>query len=367
MNYGCGGNASSGNMTPKYPTGEHHMGIVESRSRQERRKLQQAHQKQIDEICKYAGTERCYRFDDSLNCTRQDGIVQISNAHSVHKATMKNQLGNVLKTFGLPRTKRASSTLYSGRGPWNEHPGSASTGTWSCNEHDHVFGCIDTNHPNIEDSMVPLLIALRATLHEWWYADREFYIRTALSRCKALEVSGHAGRIHNEEEQCVHQDLHKEFLLLSQNALERAQRIRPVADRLVLQLLREEYDSIKAEKVSVPGQPTTIGTSVEVTKKGGLIVMTIIPAQHGHDIIWCWSRNAFTEVIGKTMSWATSLNHKGFITAMFLRSPYNVFVNDQYYRDDLEQHKDEIVSRISSRKMSDRLLSIRGLDFSILG
>ena len=343
------------------------MKIVEPHSRQERRKLQKAHQKQIDEICKYAGAERCYRFDDSLNCSRKDGIVQISNAHSVHRATMKQQLGNVLKTFGLPRTKRASSTLHSGLGPWNDHPGSASTGTWSCNEHDHVFDRIDTNEPNIEDPMVPLLIALRATLHEWWYADREFYIRTALSRCKVLEISSHAVQEYRAADECLNQDLHNEFLLLSQNALERAQRIRPVADQLVLQLLREEYDSIKAEKVSVPGQPTTIGTSVEVTKKGGLVVMTIIPAQHGHDIIWCWSRDAFTEMIGKTMSWATKYTQKGFITAMFLRSPYNVFVKDQYYRNALEQHEDDIVSRISSRKTSDRLLSVRGPGFSILG
>ena len=143
--------------------------------------------------------------------------------------------------------------------------------------------------------------------------------------------------------------------------------MRPVADRLVLQLLSGEYDSIKAEKVSVPGQPTSIGTSVEVTKNGGLVVMTIIPAQHGHDIIWCRSRDAFTEVIGKSMSWATKLDSKAIITAMFLRSPHNVFVKDQYYRDALEQYQDEIVSRISSRKMSGRLLGVRGPGFSILG
>ena len=280
---------------------------------------------------------------------------------------MKNQLGDLLKTFGLPRTKKASSTLYSGLGPWNEHPGSASTATWSCNAHDHVFDPIDTNEPNIEDPTVPLLIALRATLHEWWYADREFYIRTALSRCRSLQTSGHAGQLHNTADECLNEDLHKEFLLLSQNASERARRIRPVADRLVLQSLREEYDSVKAEKVSVLGRPTTIGTSVEVTKQGGLVVMTIIPTQHGHDIIWCWSRDAFTEMVGKTMSWATRLNHKRFITAMFLRSPYNVFVKDQYYRDVLEQHEHDIVSRISSRKMSGRLLGVRGLGFSILG
>ena len=341
--------------------------IREPYPRQERGKLQQTHQKQIDEICRFAGAERCYRFDDSLNCSRQDGTVQISNAHSVHRATMKKQLGNALKTFGIPRTKKASSTLYSGIGPWNDHPRSASTGTWSCNEHDHVFDRIDTNEPNVEDPTVPLLIALRATLHEWWYADREFYIRTALSRCKALEISGRVGHIGNTGDECLHDDLHKEFLLLSQNASERARRIRPVADRMVLRLLREEYDSFKAEKVSVSGQPTTIGTSVEVTKMGGLVVMTIIPAQHGHDIIWCWSRDAFTEMVGKTMSWATRLTHKGFITAMFLRSPYNVFVKGEYYRNALEQHEDDIISRISSRKISSRLLGVKGLGFSILG
>ena len=161
------------------------------RPRRGRREAERQRKKQLDEIFRNAGTEQCYRYDDSLNCTKTKiGTVEIQNSHSVHRATMQKYLGSSIKTFSIPRIKKASEMLQHGAGPWNDHVDYASTGRWSCNEHDHVFGPTDTDSPHEQNPKVALLLMLKAVLQELWHGERELQIRTALARSGREELRG---------------------------------------------------------------------------------------------------------------------------------------------------------------------------------
>lgn len=324
--------------------------MVSQPPRPQRREDERRRRKQLDELCKNAGTERCYRYDDSLNCTRTDsGTIEIQDSHSVHGATMRKHLGSNVKTFAIPRTKKASEILQHGAGPWHDHASYASTGRWSCNEHDHAFDPIDNGSPDEQDPKVCLLLMLRAVLQELWYSDRESQIRTALARSGKRELS-------------------EDFKWLAGNAWERVNAVRPIADNLVLRAIREDYDEIKSRKILVEGRPTTIGTSVEVTRSGGFLTMTLLPTDAGHEVIWCWPSNIHSRVTSWLASTATNIAPRQFVTNMFLRSAHNMFVRPDYYHQSVEQHETEITKRICERHtFRGRFNSGLPPAFSILG
>ena len=324
--------------------------MVSRPPRRQRREAQRRRRKQLDELCENAGTERCYRYDDSLNCTRtESGAIEIQDSHSVHGATIRKHLGSNVKTFAIPRTKKASEILQHGAGPWHDRASCASTGRWSCNEHDHAFDLIDNGSPDEQDPKVCLLLMLRAVLQELWYSERESQIRTALAR---------SGK----------QDLREDFKWLAGNAWERVKVVRPIADNLVLRLIREDYEEIKSRKILVEGTPTTIGTSVEVTRSGNLLTMTLLPTDAGHEVIWCWPSNIRNDVTSWLASTATNLAPRQFITNMFLRSAHNIFIQPDYYRQSVEPHEPEIMERICARHTFEgRLLLNPPPGFSILG
>ena len=324
--------------------------LMPPRPRRRRREAERQRKRELDELFKSAGIERCYRYDDSLNCTRTKiGTVEIQDSHSVHRATMQRYLGSSVKTFSIPRTKKASEILRHGAGPWNDHVRYASTGRWSCNEHDHVFGPTDTDNPDEQDPEVALLLMLKAALQESWHGERELQIRTALAE------SGQ-------------EELREEFKSLAENARERTKIIRPITDQLVMRLIHKDYQGIKSGKMLIEGAPTTIGTSVEARRNGDLIVMTLIPTDTGHKVIWCWMGNAISDAIAWLFLKGTKVAPKHFVTNMFLRSPHNIFVEGKYYRQSMEAHEAEIIKRICSRHaIRERLQLNSSTGFSVLG
>lgn len=264
----------------------------------------------VNALHNYDHPRVCFRDDDTANCDTSGQRGKISIAHSLPKNII-DLLGSRIKRAGksrvysldIPRNTTLQSS-YIRKGIYSVKTKTASTGLWACNYHDNVFAPID-KEPDITNPEVPLLLALRALVHDEWAKEHTRYVRASIASMD----------IHNRPE----------WSALAANAVMHKSLASKFKKQILHALISGNYDAVQHIQMQVGGKRILAATTVNFTRDDGFFVSTILPNKDsGHTAILCWNKD--NKIIPQILGIANYVPEQ-FLSGILFQNHTNLYIS----------------------------------------